>query len=325
MKIIVDAMGGDNAPGAAVAGSMLAADRLGVEIILTGDTQQIKKYLTNDTNIKTVHTTQTITYDDDPLDAIRTKRDSSMAKGLEMLAAGEGDAFVSAGNTGALVTGTTLIVKRIKGVRRVALAPVIPANGRATVLIDGGANVDCSPEMLAQFAVMGSVYAQSVFRIEKPVVGLLNNGTEENKGNQAAVEAYKLISRLPLEFAGNIEARDVLSGKAAVLVADGFAGNILLKSIEGTALYFAQNLKQMLTKNTASKICALVLRKGIADFKKKFDYNEHGGAPVLGANGAVIKAHGSSGEVAFFNAIRQAKMFCEADAVKTITNLVKNT
>ncbi|MCK9478360.1 MAG: phosphate acyltransferase PlsX [Firmicutes bacterium] len=325
MKIIVDAMGGDNAPKAAAEGSMLAVKKLGVEIILTGKKEQIKRYLTDDKNIAVVETSQMITNDDEPAKAVRAKPDSSMLKGLAMVAAQEGDAFVSAGNTGALVAGATLIVKRIKGIRRVALAPIIPAGGRPVILIDGGANVDCTPEMLGQFGIMGSIYSSAVFGVEKPAVGLLNNGTEHSKGNKAAAEAYELLSELPINFAGNIEGRDVLSGKVDVLVADGFVGNILLKSIEGTALYFASNLKQMLTKNIATKISAVILKGGLSEFKKKFDYNEHGGAPVLGANAAIIKAHGSSKEVAFYNAIRQAKSFCEAEAIKAITNLVKNS
>lgn len=325
MKIIVDAMGGDNAPCEIVKGSMLAAERLGVEIILTGDGDEIKKHLTDSKNIKVVHTSDVITYDDDPVGAIRTKKDSSMVVGLKMLADGEGDAFVSAGNSGALVSGATLIVKRIKGIRRVALAPIIPSDGGCTVLVDAGANTDCTPEFLEQFAIMGSIYAKAVLGIANPRIGLLNNGTEENKGNELAKNAFKLLSELPLNFIGNVEARDVLNGVSDVLVADGFSGNILLKSVEGTALYFAKNLRGMLTRSIPAKICAIVLKKGILDFKKKFDYNEHGGAPVLGSNGVVIKAHGSSKDVAFFNAIRQAKRFYETGAVGEITNLVKNT
>lgn len=325
MKIIVDAMGGDNAPREIVKGSILAVEKLNAEIILVGDSKEIKKYLTNDKNIKIVHTTEKIAYDDDPVKSIRTKNDSSMVVGMKMLEQGEGDAFVSAGNSGALVTGSTLIVKRIKGIRRVAMAPIIPTSTGAAILIDGGANVDSTPELLEQFAIMGNAYAKSVLEVENPKVGLLSNGTEENKGNETVLEAYKLISSLSLNFVGNVEARDVLDGAADVLVADGFVGNILLKSIEGTALYFAKNLKSMFTRNILTKICALFLKKSINDFKKKFDYNEHGGAPILGTKSVVIKAHGSSESLAFCNAIRQAKKFYETNAIESITNLIKNT
>lgn len=325
MKIIVDAMGGDNAPKEIVKGSMMAAQRLGVNIILTGDKSQIEKHLTNHENIEIVHTKEVIANEDDPVGSIRSKTDSSMVVGLKILAEGMGDAFVCAGNTGALITGTTLIVKRIKGIRRVAMAPIIPAEGGSVILIDGGANVDCSPELLEQFALMGSIYAQAVLGVENPRVGLLNNGTEEHKGNEATQSAYRLISRLPVNFIGNVEGRDVLYGMADVLVADGFTGNVFLKAIEGTALYFSKNLKDMLMKNILTKISALILKGGISEFKKKFDYNEHGGAPVLGAKGAVIKAHGSSNALAFYNAIRQAKKFHEANAINSITNLIKST
>ncbi|NLB81182.1 MAG: phosphate acyltransferase PlsX [Clostridiaceae bacterium] len=323
MRIIVDAMGGDNAPQMTVRGCMLAVEKYNLEITLVGNSEQIKQHLTNERNIKIVHSTQVVSYDDEPTKVMRTKPKSSMLVGLSMLAAGEGDAFVSAGNTGALVTGTTLIVKRIKGIRRIAIAPIIPVKGGAAILVDGGANVDCTAQMLCQFAMMGSIYAEAVLNVNNPTVGLLNNGTEAHKGNKAAVEAYEMLRELlPVNFMGNIEARDIFSGKANVLVADGFTGNILLKAIEGTALYFSKNLKDMLTKSFLTKISALILKNGISDFKKKFDYNEHGGAPLLGANGAVIKAHGSSGEVAFCNAIRQAKSFFETDAVNIITDAV---
>jgi glycerol-3-phosphate acyltransferase PlsX len=311
-------MGGDHAPGEIVKGSMLAARRLGVTIVLVGDSGAIGRHLTDSTNITVTHTDEVISYDDDPVKAVREKSGSSMVTGLKLLAEGEGGAFVSAGNSGALVTGTTLIVKRIKGIRRIVMAPLIPADSGAVVLLDGGANTDCAPEMLAQFAVMGDVYAKAVLGIESPRVGLLNNGAEAHKGNAAAREAYRLIAELPIRFAGNVEARDVLSGAADVLVADGFAGNILLKAIEGTALYFSKNLKSMLTKNTATKLSALFLKKGIAEFKKKFDYNEHGGAPLLGAAGVVIKAHGSSKADAFYNAIRQAERFARGGAVEEL-------
>lgn len=325
MKIIVDAMGGDNAPEEIVKGSMMAVERLGVEIILVGDKSSIERHLTNNKSIDILHTTEVIKNDDDPVTSIRSKSDSSMVVGLKMLSEGKGDAFVSAGNTGALVTGTTLIVKRIRGIRRVAMAPIIPTEKGSVILIDGGANVDCPPELLEQFALMGDIYAKAVLGVDKPRVGLLNNGSEEHKGNEAAKTAYGLISALPVNFVGNIEGRDVLLGAADVLVADGFTGNIFLKAIEGTALYFSKNLKCMLMKNIITKICALFLKGGISDFKKKFDYNEHGGAPVLGAKAAVIKAHGSSKDLAFCNAIRQAKKFHETKAVDSIMNLIKST
>ncbi len=322
MKVIVDAMGGDNAPEEIVKGSIEAARSLGVEVVLVGDVTRIKKIAGNQSGVTIVHASEVISGEEEPMRAIRAKTDSSMVRGLKMLSAGEGDAFVSAGNSGALVAGATLIVRRISGVRRVALAPIIPTETGSVILVDGGANVDCSAELLQQFAVMGNAYAKTVLDVEAPRVGLLNNGTEASKGGEEVQGAYKFIHALPLDFVGNIEARDVLDGVCDVLVADGFTGNILLKSIEGTAMYFSKNLKAVLMKNLATKISALLLKGGIGNMRKKFDYNEHGGAPVLGAKGVVIKAHGSSKSLAFYNAIRQAKKFYEAGAVGSIEELI---
>jgi len=229
---------------------------------------------------------------------------------------------VSAGSSGALVSGATLVVKRIKGIRRVAMAPLIPTNGKPTLLIDGGANADCTPEFLEQFAIMGSAYAKAVLGVEHPKVGLLNNGLEETKGNELVRESYNLISLLPINFVGNVEARDIPQGIVDVLVADGFSGNIFLKTMEGTAIYFSKNLKIILTRSILTKFCALLLSNGISALRKKFDYNEYGGAPILGANGVVIKAHGSSNSLAFFNAIRQAKKFTETNVIDAIKNSI---
>jgi len=326
LRIIVDAMGGDNAPAEIVKGSILAAKDFDIEIIFVGDKPEIEKHLNGSSkNISIIHTTEVITCEDEPTTSIRTKKDSSMVVGMKLLAEGGGDAFVSAGSTGAIITGATLIVKRIKGIRRVALAPLIPANGKSTLLIDCGANADCTPEFLEQFAIMGNAYAKAVLNVQNPKIALLNNGDEETKGNELAKNSYQAIKALPLNFVGNIEARDVLNGNVDVIVTDGFSGNILLKSIEGTAMYFSKNLKEMLTKNIVTKLCAVLLSGGIKDFKKKFDYNEHGGAPILGADGVVIKAHGSSGSLAFYNAIRQAKKFAETKVILSIKDIIQKT
>ena len=323
MKIIVDAMGGDNAPEEIVKASIEATKKLDVEVVLVGDISAIEKCLNGYTEkITVVHTTEIITCEDDPATSIRTKKDSSIVVGMQMLADGKGDAFVSAGSSGALVSGATLVVKRIKGIRRVAMAPLLPTNGKPTLLIDGGANADCTPEFLEQFAIMGSAYAKAVLGVEHPKVGLLNNGLEETKGNELVRQSYNLISLLPLNFVGNVEARDIPQGIVDVLVADGFSGNIFLKTMEGTAIYFSKNLKAILTKSILTKFCALLLSGGISALRKKFDYNEHGGAPILGANGVVIKAHGSSNSLAFFNAIRQAKKFTETNVIDAIKNSI---
>lgn len=321
-RIVVDAMGGDNAPQAVVDGCVKAVADFDIKITLVGREELIKECLGDYTGdkIDIVNATDIITNDDDPAKAVRRKKDSSIVVAMRLLDEGKGDAFVSAGSTGAVVSGATLIVKRIKGVRRVAIGTVFPTPGKPTLMLDCGANADCTSEFLQQFAIMGNAYMQSVYGIEKPTVALLNNGAEEHKGSIVYKETHQLLKTMDINFIGNIEGRDVFESKADVVVADGFAGNVFLKTTEGTASFFSKKLKGMLTKNIFTKLCALMLKSGIREFKASFDYTEHGGAPILGAQKVVIKAHGSSNAKAFYNAIRQAKHFYENGVIEAINN-----
>lgn len=324
MKIIVDAMGGDNAPEEIVKGCITAATELDVNLVLVGKEDLIKSELRKngctDSRITVKNAEEVITGEDDPIDAIRHKKDSSMCVGLNMVANGEGEAFVSAGNTGALISGATLIVKRIKGIRRAALAPVMPSNKGNYLLIDSGANAECTPAFLKQFAIMGSVYMQKFFNMESPRVGLVNIGTEEDKGTDTVREANKLLKELPINYIGYIEPREIPLGGADVVVCDGFTGNVILKFMEGMASAFGSMLKKVFYRSVVSKIAALMIKGGISDMKKSMDYKEHGGAPVLGVKKTVIKAHGSSDAKAFKNAIRQAKILVECRLVENITD-----
>lgn len=326
-RVIVDAMGGDNAPKAIVDGCIKATEEFDVAITLVGKKELIEEALGeySTDKITIVNADEVITNDDDPALAIRRKKESSIVVALKMLADGEGDAFVSAGSTGAVVSGATLIVKRIQGVRRVAIGTIFPTPGKPTLVLDCGANADCTPEFLEQFAVMGNAYMKAVYSLDNPTVGLLNNGVEEHKGSTLYKEAHQILKGMDLNFIGNIEGRDVLSSIADVVVADGFAGNILLKSTEGTAGFFGKKLKAMFTKNLLTKICALLLSSSIKEMKSSFDYTEHGGAPILGAQKVVIKAHGSSNAKAFYNAIKQAKNFYENGVIEAIESNLKKS
>ena len=324
MKIIVDAFGGDNAPLEIIKGCAMAVEKYDdVEIILTGDEETIRK-VADDENIsmeriEIVHAPDVIEMSDHPTELMKSKKNSSMAVGLRLLADGGGDAMISAGSTGAMLTGATLIVKRIKGVKRPALAPVMPNADGKFMLIDCGANADCRPEMLVQFGIMGSAYMEKVLGVKKPRVCLANIGAEESKGRELELETYKLLKTAPVNFTGNIEARQVPLGDADVVVADGFTGNIMLKLYEGMAKFFAGELKTLLTANAKSKLAALLVMKNVKAFRKKVDYSEYGGAPLLGTAKPVIKAHGSSDAKAFYNAVRQAKTFTETGVIDTIT------
>ena len=322
INIVVDAMGGDNAPQAVVEGCVAAAEKLGVKITLVGIENDIRAALGSYSGgkIDIVNASEVISCDDDPVKSIRSKKDSSIVVGMRLVADGKADAFVSAGSTGAVVSGATLIIKRIDGIRRVAIGTVIPSENKPSIMLDCGANADCTPEFLQQFAVMGDAYMKAVFGIENPTVALLNNGAEEHKGSTLYKEAHGLLKSMPINFIGNVEARYILSGVADVVVADGFSGNVFLKTVEGTASLFSKKLKSALTKNIFTKISALTLMGGISEMKKSFDYTEHGGAPILGAKSVVIKAHGSSNAKAFYNAVRQAKLFAENNVVKLIAD-----
>lgn len=315
MKIIIDAMGGDHAPNEIVLGALQAAKEYGIQIILVGKGEQIlagmkeKGIETLPEGVELANADDVVDMHVDPAKVVQQHKGSSMVMGLKMLAMGEGDAFISAGNTGALLTAATLVVKRIRGIRRAAFSPIIPI-GSGSVLIDAGANSECTPEFLLQFGFMGSFYAQKALNKANPRVALLNNGAEEGKGDQLHKDAYQLLKKASehgqLNFIGNIEARDVPDGVADVIVADGFSGNVLLKSIEGTALYMAGLIKGVFKRNLLSKLGYLFCKKGVADMKSKLDYKEQGGSILLGITKPVIKAHGSSDARAMKSAIRQA-------------------
>lgn len=323
MKVIVDAMGGDHAPEEIVKGAVRAADELGVEIVFTGREDAVKNCLGGRASDFTViHTDEVITMEDDPSTATRRKKNSSMAVALKMLADGEGDAVVSAGSTGALLTGATLTVGRIRGIRRAALAPVLPAGEHGVMLIDCGANVECTAEYLLQFAFMGSYYASKIMGCEKPRVGLLNVGTEDTKGGELQHRAFELLKEANdngrINFIGNIEGTTVFSGAVDVVVTDGFTGNVLLKTTEGVIKFMMKSLKGVFYKNTGNKLAALYLKKDLAEMKKTMDVNEVGGTALIGISKPVIKAHGSSNAAAIFAAIRQAVSFSESGIIEDI-------
>lgn len=318
MKIILDAMGGDNAPAEILKGAAAAvAAWPDVEILAVGNAEKIaacvKENAIEMKNIEIVNAAEVIEMCDEPAKAVRAKKDSSMVVGLRMLAEGKGDAFVSAGSTGALHVGASLIVRTVKGVKRPALATVIPGK-TPFLLLDCGANVECRASMLEAFGVMGSVYMNKVMGLEQPRVALVNNGAEESKGTPTYVEAHQLLkNNKAIHFVGNIEPRDIPAGHADVVVADGFTGNVVLKLTEGLAKYFGSKLKEMFKKSLGTKLGYLLLKDGVADFKKSMDADEYGGAPLLGTRRPVIKAHGSSNARAIQNAIRQAKLCVESD------------
>lgn len=323
MKIILDMMGGDNAPLSNLEGAAQAVKEYGVEIIGLGDEAACCKAAAEKNipldGIQLVNCTENIEMCDEPARAVRTKKDSSIVVGLNMLKEGKGDAFVSAGSTGALHVGASLIVRTLRGVKRPALATIIPAKNKAYMLLDSGANVECRPEMLAAFAVMGSCYMARVEGRKNPTVGLANNGAEESKGTPVLREAHQLLKTTPgINFVGNIEPRDVPNGDVDVVVCDGFTGNVILKLTEGVAKMLLGMLKEMFMAGVASKLAYLLLRSGVADLKKKMDSEEYGGAPFLGARQPVIKAHGSSKAKAIKNAIRQAKICVDNDLCGTM-------
>ena len=324
MKIILDAMGGDNAPEAPVLGAIDAAKSFGTQITLVGRGESILEVLKKH-NIETLpagmeiaNADDVVDMHDDPGSVIHKRKNSSMVIGLKMLAEGQGDAFVSAGSTGALLTGATLIVKRVRGIRRAAMGPAFPNKaGGKTVILDCGANAECTPEFLLQFGLVGSLYAKKSLGIENPRIGLLNIGTEDSKGTPLQKEAYVMLQKAHdrglINFGGNVESRDVPLGAVDVVVCDGFSGNVLLKGIEGTAMFMGSLMSRMFKKNILSKIAALLVMKDIKAFKKMLDYREIGGTQFLGIKKPVIKAHGSSDALAFRNAVRQAEEAAKAD------------
>ena len=324
MKIILDAMGGDNAPKAPVLGAIQAVKDFGAQITLVGRGEEILKVMRENNiqdlpeGVEIANADDVVEMHDDPGSVIHKRKNSSMVVGLKMLSDGQGDAFVSAGSTGALLTGATLLVKRVKGIRRAAMGPAMPNKaGGKTVICDCGANAECTPEFLLQFGLVGSLFAKKTYGVENPKVGLLNIGTEDSKGTSLQKEAYALLTDAHnkglINFVGNVEARDVPLGAVDVVVCDGFNGNVLIKSIEGTAMFMGSLMKKMFKKNIFSKVGYLLCKSGVKELVKMLDYREIGGTQFLGIKKPVIKAHGSSDALAFRNAVKQAMDAAEND------------
>lgn len=332
MKIIVDAMGGDNAPSEIVKGTVDAVKKFGIQATLVGNEDKINQIFEINglprEGIEIVHAGSQVLMTDNSATVLREKKDTSMGIALSLLGHDQGDALVSAGSTGALLTGATLFVKRIKGIRRAALAPFIPGKNGSSLLIDCGANVECTPEYLLQFAYMGYFYVQKLLGIEKPRIGLVNNGTEETKGNHLLKETYPLLKKASEEghihFIGNIEGRDIMMDTADIILADGFTGNVILKTMEGAGIFFMGEIKAILMKNWMTKIAAMLLKDGFLNFKKRFDYKEVGGAPLLGIKKPIIKAHGSSDAKSFCSAIKQAITYTESGIIEMIEENIEH-
>ena len=324
MRVVVDAFGGDNAPLEIVKGAAMASKELGVDITLTGNKGTIENIIKENGlefsgELLIVHTEDIISMHDDPTTLLKAHSESSMALAFKELSEGRADAFVSAGSTGAIVVGGTLLIKRIKGIKRPALAGLIPSPNGHYMLMDMGANAECRPEMLEQFGIMASAYLSKVEGIDNPKIGLLNIGVEDSKGGELQKEAYKLLSEAPINFVGNIESREMPKGVCDAVITDGFTGNIALKLIEGTAITFFKLVKNALYKNIFNKLAALVIKKDLYSLKSMMDSSEVGGAPLLGVKKPVIKAHGSSDAKAIKNAIRQAVTFTKNGVIDTIT------
>lgn len=320
MRIAIDAMGGDHAPKEIVQGAMDAVNEIeDLQITLVGDEAQINPLLTNQKNIEILHTTEMITNEDEPVRAVRKKKNASMVLMAKEVKEGRADACISAGNTGALMSAGLFIVGRIEGIDRPALSPTLPTlDGKGFLLLDVGANVDAKPHHLVQYAVMGSIYAEKVRHIPSPTVGLLNVGTEDGKGNDLTKKVFAKLQEAPLNFIGNVEARDILNGAADVVVTDGFSGNIALKSIEGTALTMFSMLKETFMGSFKTKLAAGMIKNDLKGLKTKLDYSEYGGAGLFGLCAPVIKAHGSSNAMAIVNAIKQARNMAAMHVTDTI-------
>ena len=333
MKIIVDAMGGDNAPASNVRGALRAVKELGAQVILVGRGEDILAVLAEDgikelpAGMEIAHASEVVEICDNPATAFKEKKDSSLTVGLNLLKEGKGDAFVSAGSTGALLSGATLLVKRVKGIRRAAMCPVVPTAKGGALLIDCGATAECTPEYLLQFAFMGSYYAERVMGRPEPRVGLLNIGAEESKGTDLQRETWKLLKKADAEgriqFAGNVEGKEAVLGAVDVIVTDGYSGNIFLKTMEGAGSFMAGEMKKMFMKSITTKLAALLVKDGIRDFKRMMDSREVGGTALVGISKPVIKAHGSSDAYAIRNAIRQAMQFAASGIIDDITENVE--
>ena len=319
MIVVVDGMGGDFSPNAVVEGCVAAIKEYDIDILITGPEDlilsELKKYNYNVSKIKIVDAKEVINTNEHPVMAIKRKKGSSLVKALNLVKSGEADAIISAGSTGAFLAGCTLIVGRIKGIDRPALAPVVPGKNGPFMIIDSGANAECKPHYLVQFGLMGKTYFENILKINNPSVGLVNIGTEEEKGNELSKSAHQLLKEANLNFVGNVEAREIPTGDVNVLVCDGFTGNVILKLYEGTVATIFDLLKAEIMKSFKTKLGGSLLKPVFRKFKKDFDYKEYGGAAFLGVNGICIKAHGSSDAKAFKNAIGQAKVFYENNVV----------
>ncbi|MFP3356909.1 phosphate acyltransferase PlsX [Planococcus sp. SIMBA_143] len=325
MKIAIDAMGGDNAPKEIIEGVKQALEAFSdVEILLYGQQDKIDEYIKPQDRLTIIHCTEVIESEDDPVRSVRRKKDASMVRMAEAVKEGTADAAVSAGNTGALMSAGLFIVGRIDGVDRPALAPTLPTmDGKGFLMLDLGANADAKPEHLVQYAIMGSIYAEKVRGVQNPTVGLLNIGTEEKKGNELTKSAFPLLKEAPVNFIGNVESRDLLNGAADVVVTDGFTGNMVLKTIEGTAMNVFAMIKDVFMASTKTKIAAMLVKNDLSALKGMLDYSEYGGAGLFGLKAPVIKAHGSSNGTAFYNAIRQARTMVEHDVAGKIYSTLK--
>lgn len=324
MKLALDAMGGDHAPKEIVLGAMKAVQAFDdLHICLVGDEAKIKEHLTSSERISILHTEEVILGTDEPVKAVRRKKNSSMVLAAKLVADGEADGCISAGNTGALMATGLFVVGRIEGIERPALAPTLPTiGGEGFLLLDVGANVDAKPEHLLQNAIMGSIYAEKVRGVKNPRVGLLNIGTEEKKGNELAKLTFDLLKDAPVHFIGNVEARDLLEGVADVVVTDGFTGNMVLKTIEGTAMSVFKMLKMTLYSSLKTKLAAAVLKPDLMNLKAQMDYSEYGGAGLFGLKAPVIKAHGSSDANSVYNAIRQTRDMVQKNVAPTIKEAI---
>lgn len=327
MRVIIDGMGGDYAPEEIVKGAVEASENFKGEILIIGEEKAIKNQLDQykyDPNVvKVVNATEVITNNEAPVMAIRRKKDSSIVKGLNMVKDGEADVFVSAGSTGALLAGGLFILGRIKGIDRPALAAVYPMMGlEPGLLLDAGANAECKPQNLRDFAIMGSLYMEKVFGRRNPRVGLVNIGAEEEKGSSLTKEAHQLLKETDLNFVGNVEARYIPKGACDVIVADGFTGNIVIKMTEGLAITLLKEIKKKFTDGTRAKLGAAMLQGKLSELKAEFDYSEYGGAPILGVKGAIIKIHGSSKSKAVRNAILKCVPYVEGEVVRRIEDAI---
>ncbi|MFA8437539.1 phosphate acyltransferase PlsX [Pueribacillus sp. YX66] len=325
MRIAIDVMGGDHAPKAPILG-VLAAIKTFPEISFTlvGDENKIKPYISNDERISILHTEEVIEPDDEPVRAVRRKKNASMVLAATEVREGRADACISAGNTGALMATGLFRVGRLQGIDRPALAPTLPTlDGKGFLLLDAGANMDAKPIHLLHYAIMGSIYIEQVRKIDSPKIGLLNVGTEEGKGNELSKATFDLLKTAPIHFVGNIEARDLLNGVADVVIADGFSGNLVLKTLEGTGASLLSLLKSELTSSFVAKIAALFLKRSLLGIKQKMDYSEYGGAALFGLKAPVVKAHGSSNETAILHTIRQTKEMVERNIILQVKEKIK--